>query len=154
MKICTFFGHRECPGYIKPRLYQVLRRLIEKENVDVFYVGNQGQFDSMAKCVLRELKSVYPRISYMVVLAYVPTTGNTAKEIDDTILPEGIEQIPPRYAINWRNNWMLERADYVVGYITSPCGGAAKFYQKAIQKGRTVVNLGEDKPANTSNESV
>ena len=32
--------------------------------------------------------------------------------IENTLLPEGIENVPPRFAISWRNKWMLERSDY------------------------------------------
>ena len=48
MAVCTFFGHRECPDTIKPKLREVLVDLIENHGVDMFYVGNQGQFDAIA----------------------------------------------------------------------------------------------------------
>ena len=60
-------------------------------------------------------------------------------------LPEGIESVHPRYAITWRNRWMLDRADFVVTYITHSWGGAAKFAQAAEKKEKTVINLGEKK---------
>ena len=69
---CTFFGHRDCPADIRNRLKETLVDLIENHSVDFFYIGNQGQFDAMARNVLRELKTVYPKIEYTVVLAYMP----------------------------------------------------------------------------------
>ena len=141
MKACTFFGHRDCPETIKPYLREVLTDLIINQGVDTFYVGNQGRFDGIVRSVLRELEQAYPEIHYAVVLAYLPGKKNEYDDFSDTILPEGIETVHPRYAIEWRNRWMLQRADFVVTCITHPWGGAAKFAEKAKREGKTVINL-------------
>ena len=141
MASCTFFGHRECPDSIKPQLKEVLIDLIINHNVDIFYVGNQGRFDAIVRSVLRELKKEYPQIDYAVVLAYMPGKQNEYDDYSDTILPEGIESVHPRYAISWRNNWMLRQSDYVVTYITHSWGGAAQFVEKAKREKKTVINL-------------
>lgn len=138
---CTFFGHRDCPSGIRTRLRETLVDLIENYGAEFFYIGNQGQFDAMARNIVRELKTVYPMIEYTVVLAYMPQKVNEYEDYSDTMLPEGIEQVPKRFAISWRNNWMLNRADYVVTYITHSWGGAAQFAQKAQRKGKAVYNL-------------
>ena len=141
MAVCTFFGHRDCPETIKPRLREVLVDLITNKGGDTFYVGNQGQFDGIVRGVLRELEKEYPEIHYAVVLAYLPGKKNEYDDFSDTILPEGIETVHPRYAIEWRNRWMLQRADFVVTCIAHPWGGAAKFAEKAKREGKTVINL-------------
>ena len=141
MKACTFFGHRDCPETIKPYLREVLVDLITNQGVDTFYVGNQGRFDGIVRSVLRELEQEYPEIHYAVVLAYMPGKKNEYDDFSDTILPEGIEAVHPRYAIDWRNRWMLQRSDFVVTYIAHPWGGAAKFAEKAEREGKTVINL-------------
>lgn len=38
---------------------------------------------------------------------------------EDTMFPEGLELVHPRYAIERRNGWMLERSDYFVTYGAS-----------------------------------
>ena len=141
MKACTFFGHRDCPETIKPRLREVLIDLITNNGVDTFYVGNQGRFDGIVRSVLRELAQEYPEIHYAVVLAYLPGKKNEYDDFSETIFPEGIEAVHPRYAIDWRNRWMLQRADFVVTYIAHPWGGAAKFAEKAKREDKTVINL-------------
>lgn len=103
MTACTFFGHRECPDSIKPQLRAILIDLITNYDVDLFYVGNQGQFDTIVRGVLRKLEKEYPRINYVVVLAYIPGKQNEYDDYSDTMLPEGIESVHPRYAISWRN---------------------------------------------------
>ena len=142
MPSCTFFGHRACPDAIKSKLRQVLIDLIENHNVDMFYVGNQGQFDAIVRSSLRELQKEYPQMGYAVVLAYMPGEKNDYDDYSDTMLPEGIESVHPRYAISWRNNWLLKQADYVVTYITHSWGGAAQYAAKAKKQGKTVINLG------------
>ncbi len=91
---------------------------------------------------LQELQEKYPHISFYVVLAYLPTE----KEQDitktyKTLFPEGLEKTPPRFSIDKRNHWMLQNADYVVSYVAHITGGAAKFTDIAIKKGKHVINL-------------
>ena len=139
MLTCTFFGHHDCPEAIKPKLREVLVDLIENASVELFYVGNKGAFDRMARSVLRELKREYPGIDYAVVLERMPVKPDG--DYDDTLLPEGIETVPPRFAISWRNRWMLDRSDFVVTYITHDWGGAAQFADLALRRNKTVINL-------------
>lgn len=143
MNICTFFGHRNCPSSIKPKLHDVLKNLIEKEHVDLFYVGNHGAFDAMVRIQLRELEQIYPNIRYAVVLAYLPQKSNEfdPQDYSDTIFPEGIETVPKRFAISWRNRWMLKQADYVVTYVTHSWGGAARFAEMAKRQHKKVINI-------------
>ena len=71
-KACTFFGHRDCPSSIKPKLREVLVDLIENHAVDMLYVGQQGVFDGIVRSVQKELVSVLPHIHYAVVLERMP----------------------------------------------------------------------------------
>ena len=141
MAICTFFGHRECPDWIKDRLRELLIDLAINHDVDTFYVGNQGRFDAIVRGVLRELKKEYSQINYAVVLAYMPGKQTEFDDYSDTMLPEGIESVHPRYAISWRNNWMIRQSDYVVTYITHSWGGAALYAEKAKRQKKTVINI-------------
>lgn len=141
MLACTFFGHRNCPDSIKSKLREVLIDLIIQQDVNMFYVGNHGRFDAIVRGVLQELKKEYSQIDYTVVLAYMPCKQNENEDTSDTMLPEGIEYVHPRYAISWRDNWMLQQSDYVVTYITHSWGGAAKFADKARKQGKRVFNI-------------
>ena len=141
MKACTFFGHSDCPQTIQPKLREVLIDLITNHDVDTFYVGNHGQFDALVRHSLRELQKEYSNITYAVVLAYMPGKPKEYDDYSDTMLPEGIETVHPRYAISWRNSWMLKQSDYVVTYITHSWGGAANFSKKVINRKKKVMNL-------------
>lgn len=141
MAACTFFGHRDCPDTVKEKLRESLTDLIEHHGVHMFYVGHQGRFDAITRGVLRELKREYPQIDYAVVLAYMPENKKESDLISDAIVPEGLELVHPRYAISWRNNWMLKRSDYVVTYITHDWGGAYRYAQKAMRQSKCVRNM-------------
>ena len=143
MSACTFFGHRDCPSSIEPKLREVLIDLIENHAVDVFYVGQQGAFDRIVRSVLKELASIYPHIRYAVVLERLPLKRDEfdSRDYSDTMLPEGIEIVHPRFAISWRNKWMLDQSDYVVTYITHSWGGAAQFAEMAERQEKLIINL-------------
>ncbi len=143
MAVCTFFGYRDCPDAVEPKLREVLIDLIIYHGVDMFYVGNQGRFDAIVRRVLRKLKQEYPAIDYAVVLAYMPGKQTEYDDYSDTMLPEGIEAVHPRYAISWRNNWMLKQSDFVVTYITHSHGGTAQYARKAMQARKTLLSLSD-----------
>lgn len=133
---CTFFGHSDTPLDIRDKLKATLIDLIENCSVDLFYVGDKGNFDRLVLSVLRELSAVYP-IRYYVVLAYLP------KEKSDypTLFPEGIETAPKRFAIDFRNRFMVRQSDIVVAYVNRDFGGAAKFVDIARKMGKSIINL-------------
>ena len=140
-KACTFFGHRDSPEIIKPKIRTAVIDLIENHGVTMFYVGNQGNFDRMVRSVLKEVTTAYPGVGYAVVLAYMPSTKKRADDSSDTLLPDGIEKVPKRFAISWRNKWMIEHADYVVTYVTRLFGGAAQFSALAKSKGKIIYDI-------------
>ncbi len=141
--VCTFFGHRSTPDSIRPILHDTLINLIENNGVDTFYVGNKGAFDYMVKKELKELTAIYPHIKYSVVLSYMPGQRDEFDITDysDTIYPDGLENVPPRFAIDKRNRIMIEWSDIVVTYVCYSFGGASKFKEIAEKQGKKVINL-------------
>ena len=140
---CTFFGHRNAPKEIEPTLRSTLIDLIENHDVKLFYVGNHGGFDAMVRRVLKDLAEKYD-ITYHVVLAYMPGKKDefSYEDYSDTIFPDGIESVPKRFAITYRNKWMIDHSDYVVTYVTNHIGsGAAQFKELAEKKEKIVINI-------------
>ncbi len=138
---CCFFGHREVTHNIREKLTAIIESLITEDNVTEFYVGYQGQFDNMAYSVLKELKSNYQHIRYTVVLAYMPDLYIKEVYGGDTLFPDGMENVPKKYAINKRNDWMIQHSDYAVCYVHKITGGAAKFREKAEKKGLRIIDV-------------
>lgn len=145
MSSCTFFGHRIINKDIKDLLTRQIDNLIAEHGVNVFYVGNNGQFDNLVAAVLLELKSRNPQISYSIVLAYLPEREKEYNQLSytETIYPEGLEYTPPRFAISKRNQWMVQQSDYVIAYVEHSIGGAAQFTEYARKKHKTVINLAD-----------
>jgi len=145
MAVCTFFGHRDCSFEIKDRLTKTVENLILNQSVDTFYLGNQGKFDKMALEVLEELNKKYPYISYHISLAYIHSKKQNYDTLDytKTFCPDGLENVPPKFSILWRNNWMLCKSDYVVAYVKHSWVGAAQFVEKAIRQKKYVINLAD-----------
>ena len=121
MPAYTFFGHSQCPD-LRSELRDAVMRLAG-DGVDMFYVGDNGRFDAQVRSVLSELGLRY------------------GAGFDDTMFPEGPELVHPRYAIERRNLWMLERSDYVVTYVHHSWGGAAKFAALAERQGKRMIRL-------------
>ncbi len=137
MKSCTFFGHRDVRKEIEPIVKSTLVELIEKNSVDTFYVGNNGNFDIMVKSLLGELKAIYTQINYFVVYAYARSykQEDLSNAIYPLCLKKALSQIPKR------NEWMIERCDYVVTYVTKMHGGAARFKRLSQKRGKCVIEL-------------
>lgn len=141
MSTCCFFGHKDTPDSVADDLHRAIEHLIIEHGVETFYVGNQGYFDFCVRTALRHLQQKYTHIRYAVVLAYMPGEASEYEDYSDTMVPEGVEEVHPRYAIDWRNRWMLRQSQYVICYIHHHWGGAAKYAQTAQRQGKTVINL-------------
>lgn len=139
--VCTFFGHKDTLSLERDKVKQTIIKEIEENKADTFYVGNHGNYDRMVFSVLKELKEAYPTISISVVLAYLPK--DNSEDLSYTVFPEGIEEVPKRFAINFRNKWMIEQSDTVIAYVKHSFGGAAKFVDLARKKRKTVINIAE-----------
>ena len=95
----------------------------------------------MAYRVICQLRKKYPFVSCSVVLAYIHSQTEAIWE--DTLFPEELEGVFPRFAIDRRNRWLIARADMAVVYVVSSTGGAAKYAAIAQRQGLQVINLAQ-----------
>ena len=61
---------------------------------------------------------------------------------DSTVYPP-LENVPLRFAILRRNEWMAQNADLVIAYVKYSHGGASKAMNFAIKNGKKVINIAE-----------
>ena len=136
--IVTFCGHREVrePEKIRKWLYETVEGLI-LEGADCFYLGGYGQFDAMAANVVRELKQRYPNIRSVLVLPYLDREFDTSRYYESIYPP--LENVPRRYAISKRNEYMVDNADVVIAYVVFSFGGASKTLRYAERKHKRIV---------------
>lgn len=142
--VCCFFGHRDASDDIKENLRKEIRSLIVNQNAQMFYIGNHGHFDYIVLKVLREMKNEFPNINYGVVLAYMPERPKDEYSYyttEESILPEGLEKVPKKFAILWRNDWMLKKSDTVICYVYHYGGGSGIMIEKALKQGKKIINL-------------
>lgn len=137
--VCTFFGHRDAPDSIKRILENTITDMLYKNNISMFYVGNNGNFDKMVQTVLSEISEQHP-INYCIVLSSLNEKISKEK-LQKTMLPEGFEKTPPRLRICWRNEWMIKNSDIVITYVTHPSSGASKYKQLAEKQNKTIISL-------------
>ena len=136
--IVTFCGHREVqePEKVRKWLYETVEGLI-MEGADCFFLGGYGQFDTMAADVVRELKQRYPKIRSVLVLPYLDREYDVSG-YDESIYPP-LENIPRRYAISKRNEYMVDSSYVVVAYVVYGFGGASKPLQFAERKKKRII---------------
>lgn len=142
--IVSFFGHRDEYNLPLIKIESIITNLIEKENATTFYIGNNGAFDATVTKMLADIKSKYPYIECITVLAYMPTERAMPPFKDaQTLFPEEAAKALPRYAILARNQWMIKSSDVVVTYVTHDWGGAAKSKNLALKKGKRIIEIND-----------
>ena len=144
-KICTFFGHRDIYYELIPFIKEQARRLITEENVDTFWVGGHGKFDSQAISALRNLQHEYPHIKIILVIAYVSQLHRYGTELpfDGFDYPPAAEAAPYRFAISARNRYMAQNTDFVIACVLSKYGGAYEALRIAARCNKTIINLAD-----------
>ena len=144
--IITFCGHSNClfSDEEKEKLKQLLIKEIRKNPTCKFYLGGYGDFDSLCLRTLRELKTDFPDIELLFITPYLDKNYNKlelAKYYYDDIIFPPIENIPRKFAILKRNEWMVDSADLVIAYVKYSWGGAAKTLEYANRKKKQIINL-------------
>ena len=139
---CTFFGHRMILENITEELCAAVEKMINEFGVDCFYVGCNGRFDEIALRVLDKVAEKY-RVKHYIVLSSLDEVKRIKGDFQNiTLLPDGFEYYPPKYAIDRRNRWMIDNSDYAITYVKNEISsGAAKFKRIAEKKGLTVIEL-------------
>ena len=135
--IVTFCGHSKIyqTGDFSKWLDIILPSLMEG-GAATFYLGGYGDFDSLAAAAVRRQKAVYPHITAILVLAYLNREIDTSR-YDSTTYPP-LENVPPRYAIVRRNEWMVRESDAVISGVTHGWGGAAKTLDYARRRQKVI----------------
>ena len=151
LMIITFCGHSD---YIETKQDEekILNFLTQtvKDSPAELYLGGYGAFDSFALKCGKKYKQAHPNTKLIFVTPYL--TNNYQKNYlehqkalyDEIIYPE-LEKVPLKFAISYRNKWMVEKADSIVAYIDHSHGGAYKTSKYAIKNNKPVFNLTDKK---------
>lgn len=136
----TFCGHSQINDQdkIAQWLDIILPSLIEG-GARTFYLGGYGDFDRLAAAAVKRQKTVYPHIESILVLPYLNRDFDTSS-YDSTTYPP-LENVPLRYAIIKRNQWMICESDVVISGVTHSWGGAAKTLDCARRRGKVIFQI-------------
>lgn len=145
--ILTFCGHsrfHKGQEYEK-QLYKILENTIGEAPADI-YLGGYGNFDSFAYQCAKKYKSSHPDVKLVFVSPYYDVEYQRnylhyQKSRYDLIVYPSIEDKPKRFAIIYRNRYMVDMADVVIAYIDHNTGGAYQTYKYAKRNGKVIYNL-------------
>ena len=140
--IVTFFGHSDFKE--NDEFEKIILDLLEKkigDNVAEIYLGGYGNFDAFAYKCCKKYKQNHSNVSLVFVTPYL-NFENSNLMYDYVIYPE-IEDKPLRFAITYRNRYMVEKAEYIIFYLNREWGGAYQSYKYAKQKKKELLNLAE-----------
>ena len=144
----TFCGHSNFSfdNTIKQKLKKLLLQEIRKNSACKFYLGGYGDFDSLCLNILKEIKADFPTIELLFITPYLNDNYSkleTAKLYYDGIIYPPLENVPRRFCILKRNEWMVDEADLVIAFVKYSWGGAAKTLEYAKRKNVEFFNLAE-----------
>ena len=146
MMIITFCGHSNYSSGLEDeeRLLNLLETVAGGNQVD-FYLGGYGNFDNFALKCARKYKELYKNAKLVFITPYLDKWLSVRKDIlekyyDEIVYPD-IECVPKRFAIIKRNEWIIERADYVFAYVKTHYGGAYRTLLYAHKHKKPYTNL-------------
>ena len=149
--IITFLGHSKVCE--KDKLYDRLVNILSKNTVGadkiIFYCGGYGDFDGLS---LKACKAVQNKKSNCEIVFVTPYITDSYQKKMEFLLKSGLynstvypplENVPYKFAISKRNEWMVCEADLIIAYIDHSYGGAYKALEYAHKKKKKIINLGE-----------
>lgn len=147
--IITFCGHSAFRGTeeYEQKILDLLKEKVGDSAADM-YLGGYGGFDRFAYECCKKFQATHPNVTLVFVTPYLTVEYQQnhlkyQKTRYDSILYPEIEDKPPRFAITYRNRYMVEKADYVIAYVSHDWGGAYTTYKYAKRKGKTIFNIGK-----------
>lgn len=143
-KTCSFLGHRFVLDIksVKVQLKTLIEKMITQDDVDTFYVGEQGDFEIIAADVLNELKPNYPFIQRIEILCFAEQLNRKSKIKSDIFdYLDELDLCKRRARIIKRNRWVIDNSDFLVFFVHSSDGGAYQSYLYAKKKKKDIINL-------------
>lgn len=162
-KTCAFFGNdydfiwrgrreeRQKPQ-VRERVKEQVIKLIEDKGVDTFLVGEIGGYERDAYDAVLEVKEQYPNIKIVLVISKITELHPVGEDdsnyvyhkryCDDWVYPDKSATGYRRLTIVYRNRWIVEHTDYIIGYNPRK-GRAYEFVKQAKGKGVEVIELSD-----------
>ena len=149
--IITFIGHRKLSNI--GNLFEDIKKTIlininRNEQIE-FYCGGYGDFDNLCMTVCNSLKKEKIKCEIIFITPYISESQQRkikeliSADLYDSALYPPLENVPMKFAISKRNEWIVNKADLIIAYVTHKFGGAYKTLMYAKRKKKKIVNLAE-----------
>ncbi len=147
--VITFCGHSQFfkTKEIEEKLLEYLAQVVGDEPAEMF-LGGYGEFDNFAYECCKKYKETHSNVKLVFVTPYITESYQKncleyqTNRYDLIIYPE-IENKPPKFAIIYRNRYMVDKADLVIAYVKYTWGGAYTSLKYAKKKNKKIFNLAE-----------
>ena len=146
--IVTFCGHSDFRGTVQKEniLLDILEDQIGDTRCEILF-GQYGGFDLFSFRCGQKFKGCHPNVKMIFVTPYIITSSpqTELREFDEIIYPFQ-KNVPRRFAISYRNRWMIEQADLVIAFVDHAWGGAYQTYLYAKKRNKKIINLAKWNP--------
>ena len=119
-----------------PELTRLIISHIVEDHVEEFVIGNYGGFDRLAARAAAEVKKQYPQIRLVQLQPYLPSEKKEPlpQGFDGGWYPDGMETVPPRYAIVRANRAAIDQADCLIAYVWHTASNAQSMLEYAQKR--------------------
>ena len=147
--IISFIGHSFVfpEKEVKEILQEQIINNIPHSTPVTCYTGGYGDFDQICAHVCKGSKKEYQNIEVVYITPYLNQSEQTKIKLmqesglcDSSIYPP-IENIPLKFAILKRNEWMIDNSDMIIAYVNHSFGGAYKSLLFAKRKKKKIINI-------------
>ena len=142
----SFIGHRQIGRFrfVEEQLDRIISDLLNRKEYVEFYVGKNGDFDTMVASAVKRGQKAYgaANSSLILVLPYSVADMEMLEQFYDEIwLPEELYKVHYKSAITKRNEWLVKNSDLLVAYVVNDSGGAAYCLKQAQKEGVQIKNI-------------
>lgn len=142
----SFIGHRRVDDFyfVENQLDNIVGELIRTKEYVEFYVGKNGDFDTMVASAIKRAQKRFGKEnnSLILVLPYTVADMEYLEDFYDEIwIPDELHGVYFKNAITKRNEWFVNNSDLLVAYVLRDKGGANACLEKAEEKGISIKNI-------------
>ena len=149
--VVSFIGHRSLHNCkeLSENIKRTITENIGREEKVVFLCGGYGDFDDLCASVCCSIKGDRKNVEIVFVTPYITEAQQKKTKalmklgLYDSVIYPPIESVPFKFAINKRNEWMVEQSDFIIAYVCHSYGGAYQSLNYARRRGKQIVNLAE-----------
>lgn len=142
----SFIGHRRVDDFrfVEEQLDNLVGDLIRTKEYVEFYVGKNGDFDTMVASAIKRCPKRFGKEnnSLILVLPYIVADMAFLEDFYDEIwIPDELHGMHFKNAITKRNEWFVDNSDLLVAYVSKDTGGAETCLRYAEKRQVRVMNI-------------